>query len=72
LTIKAKKERYPNIHVSVAELVGEDINSKISKRKESRFMIGYANITLSPKMMGINFNIDLSDVDGKKQDFYYP
>jgi len=73
ISIKAKKERYPNASISVLQVLWEDVNKKISpERVEPRFMAGYANIALSPSMMGINFDIVLTNENWLKQDYYYP
>jgi len=72
LSFKTKKEYYPNAHVSVAMIVGEQTNNKVSKRKEPRFMIGYQSVDFSPKMMGINFNVKLTDMSGNVAKYYSP
>ncbi len=73
LSIDAKKERYPNAHVSVAQIVGAEINDHVSSlRHEPRFFIGYHNIALSPSAMGVSFDVSLTNEKGKKQEYYQP
>jgi len=72
LSFVAQREYYPNSHVSVAMIAGEDINSQISDRKEPRFMIWYKNVNFSPKMMWINFDVKLTNTSWENQEYYKP
>jgi len=72
LNFEVQKDRYPNVHVSVAQIAGEQLNVDMSERPEPRFRIGYSQVNLSPKMMAVNFDIDLTNLDWQEQDYYYP
>jgi uncharacterized protein YfaS (alpha-2-macroglobulin family) len=73
LTFKANRERYPNAHVSVTQIVGEQVNAKIStERKEPRFFIGYTNVKLSPESMKINYDVKITDLQGNKKSIFAP
>lgn len=68
-----KKARYPNIYVGVVQIVSEQLNTKLSKkRSEPRFFIGYKNLKLSPSMMKINTDITITDTDNNIQELYKP
>jgi len=72
IVLNARKERFPNAYISVTQIVWEELNKTVNKRAEPRFYIGYTNIALSPSMMGIDFDISISDTGGNNKDYYSP
>lgn len=73
LKMTMKKARYPNIYVGVVQIVSEQLNTKLSKkRSEPRFFIGYKNLKLSPSMMKINTDITITNTGNNIQELYKP
>lgn len=72
ITLDAKKSRYPNAYVSVAQVISQELNSKISERAEPRLYIGYENMKLSPTEMGVDFDIEITNLSGNTQEYFYP
>lgn len=73
ITLKANKDRYPNAHIGVVQIVGKDVNDEINKnRQEARFYIWYKNVNFSPSAQVINFDLQLTNKDGGKQEYYQP
>lgn len=73
IRLKVKKDWFPNTYVSVAMIVGEQVNSQLSdKRQEPRFFIWYANVKLDPKNMALNFDLSVTDKNWKTKMSYLP
>lgn len=73
LSIKVSKSWYPNAHIGVMQMVGENVNKAISaNRKEPRFYVGYGMLQIAPAAMKLSYNISVRNTGGNAQMIYAP
>lgn len=73
LKLVVQKDRYPNVFVSMALIVGEKQNSQISqKRSEPRFLLWYAPVKLNKSMVQLKYDLQILDAEGKEKEYFQP
>lgn len=73
LKLIVEKDWYPNVFVSVALIVGEDQNSKLSKKRpETRFFIWYAPVKLNKSMVRLKYGLKILDKHWNEKEYFQP
>lgn len=72
IQLKADKNRFPNAHVWIVQIIGETLNKTLSSRSEPRFLIGYGNMKLAPSSMQLQYNVKVTDEKGNTPEFFAP
>ncbi len=73
LQLKVKENRLPNVFISVAEIVPEIVNNKISKnRKEPRFFMWYKEVWINREFAKLMFDVKVMDLSWNEKKYFAP
>ncbi len=65
---------FPNVHITVMQLVGQDNSKNISKKRspEPRFFVGSNQVILSKRSRQLDIDIAIKNSSGVSQEYYTP
>lgn len=74
LSLKVQDTWFPNVHITVMQLVGQDVGKTISKKRaaEPRFFVGTQQVALSKRSRELDVKIDVSTTSGSTPEYYTP
>lgn len=74
LNLTVQDTWFPNVHITVMQLVGQDVGKTISKKRaaEPRFFVGTQQVALSKRSRELDVKIAISTASGSTPEYYTP
>lgn len=74
LSLKVDQSRFPNAHITVVQIVGQDVNKKLNPKRdpEPRVFIGQTTVQLSPQSQSLFVDMAIHNKEGQQKERYSP